>query len=129
MNGLPLHHVGIAVRSLGAAAATLTRLTGSQPTPAETVPGQGVRVQFLGPVELLEPLGPDTTVGRFLERRGEGLHHIAYTVVDIRSELVRLAAEGFQLIDTEPRPGAHGHRVAFLHPKDTGGVLIELVED
>jgi len=79
-------------------------------------------------IELLEPLAPDTTVGRFLERRGPGLHHVAYRTDDIESELARLEAAGIRLIDREPRSGAHGHRVAFLHPSSTGGVLMELVE-
>ena len=76
----------------------------------------------------LEPRGPDTTVARFLDRRGPGLHHIAYRVPDIREALEKFAQEGYRLIDSEPRPGAGGHKVAFLHPTSTGGVLIELVE-
>ncbi len=94
----------------------------------EELPSQGVNVAFVGSLEFLEPRGPDTTVGRFLQRRGPGLHHIAYRVDDIGSELDRLKAEGFPLIDEEPRPGAGGHLVAFLHPSGTGGVLVELVQ-
>lgn len=83
---------------------------------------------FVGSIELLEPLGPDTTVGRFLARRGEALHHIAYRVDDLSAELERLRGEGVRLIDDEPRPGAGGHSVAFVHPESTGGVLVELVQ-
>ena len=79
-------------------------------------------------LELLQPLSPDSAVGRFLEKRGPGLHHIAYRVPDIRAALAELADQGYELIDTEPRPGAFGHQEAFLHPRSTGGVLIELVE-
>lgn len=83
---------------------------------------------LVGVVELLEPLGPDTTVGRFLERRGPALHHIAYRTTDIVAELARLESAGLRLIDREPRVGAFGHSVAFLHPSGTDGVLIELVQ-
>jgi methylmalonyl-CoA/ethylmalonyl-CoA epimerase len=85
-------------------------------------------VAFCGQVELLEPLGPDTAVGRFLERRGQALHHVAYRSRDLQGDLDRLAAQGIELIDATPRPGARGHLVAFLHPRSTGGVLIELVQ-
>lgn len=95
----------------------------------ETLPHQGVRVQFVGPrLELLEPLDTDSGVGRFLARNGPGLHHVAFASTDLEADLARLAAEGFELIDTEPRPGAFGHRVAFLHPRSTGRVLVELVQ-
>lgn len=95
----------------------------------ETLPHQGVRVQFVGPrLELLEPLDADSGVGRFLARNGPGLHHVAFASTDLEADLARLADEGFELIDTEPRPGAFGHRVAFLHPRSTGRVLVELVE-
>ncbi|NJD18774.1 MAG: methylmalonyl-CoA epimerase, partial [Gemmatimonadetes bacterium] len=87
-----------------------------------------VRVCFCGPVELLEPLGPDTTVGRFLSRRGPGLHHVAYRSHDLAAELARLAGQGIELIAARPRPGARGHLVAFLHPRSTGGILVELVQ-
>jgi methylmalonyl-CoA/ethylmalonyl-CoA epimerase len=95
----------------------------------EEIASQGVKVAFVGQVELLEPTDPDTPVGRFLAKRGPGLHHIAYHVADLPGELARLAADGMELIDREPRAGAGGHRVAFLHPRSTGGILIELVED
>lgn len=128
MNTLDLDHVAIAVPSLDEALKLYESLTGTPPTEPETLPGQGVRVAFVGEVELLEPLAPDTPVGRFLSRRGSGLHHVAYRTSDVYRELDRLAAAGFEPIDRTPRSGARGHRVAFLHPKTSGGVLVELVE-
>ena len=128
LNGLPIDHVAVAVADLSEATTLHERVTGAVGSPVEELPAQGVRVRFVGALELLEPLSPETTVGRFLERTGGGLHHIAYRSEDIRADLARLAADGFRLIDEEPRPGAGGHLVAFLHPKSTGGVLIELVQ-
>jgi methylmalonyl-CoA/ethylmalonyl-CoA epimerase len=124
----PLDHVGVAVHSITESAGLFESLSGRTRSPTETLPAHGVRVAFVGPVELLEPLGPDTTVGRFLHRRGPGLHHIAYRTPDLEGDLARLGAAGLRLIDREPRVGTHGHRVAFVHPSSTGGVLIELVE-
>jgi methylmalonyl-CoA/ethylmalonyl-CoA epimerase len=124
----PLDHVAVAVHSLEESAVLYELLTGETRSPPETLEAQGVRVTFVGEVELLEPLGPETTVGRFLERRGSGLHHVAYRTDDIVAELARLEAAGIRLIDTEPRAGAGGHKVAFLHPASTGGVLVELVQ-
>ena len=121
-------HVAIAVHSLDESAVVYELLTGETRSPTEVLEAQGVRVAFVGTVELLEPLHSDTTVGRFLERRGQGLHHIAYRTDDIEKELTRLEASGVRLIDTEARPGANGHRVAFLHPASTGGILVELVQ-
>jgi methylmalonyl-CoA/ethylmalonyl-CoA epimerase len=123
-----LDHVGVAVHSIAETAHVFETLSGGTCSPPEILRAQGVRVAFVGPVELLEPLGPDTTVGRFLERRGQGLHHIAYRTQDLEADLARLHASGLQLIDREPRIGANGHRVAFVHPSSTGGVLVELVE-
>ena len=128
MADLPLDHVAIAVPSIAEAAPLYERVTGARWSPVEELPGQGVRVAFVGALELIEPLGPDTTVGRFLERSGPGLHHVAYRVDDVESELGRLASEGVELVDRAPRPGAGGHLVAFLHPRSTGKVLVELVE-
>jgi methylmalonyl-CoA/ethylmalonyl-CoA epimerase len=126
-----LDHVGVAVASLEAAAATW-RLLGLDVGPPEEVAGSGVRVAFVtiggARVELLEPLAADTPVGRFLSRRGPGLHHVAWRVDDLEDALARLAAAGVPLVDAAPRPGAHGSRVAFLHPTAVGGVLVELVE-
>lgn len=124
----PLDHVGVAVHSIAESARVFESLTGATCTTPETLEAQGVRVAFVGSVELLEPLAPDTTVGRFLDRKGPGLHHIAYRTEDIEGDLARLAAAGHRLIDRTPRAGASGHRVAFVHPSSAGGVLVELVE-
>ena len=98
----------------------------------ETVEEQGVEAVLLGVgeshVELLRPLGPDTAVGRFLGKSGPGLHHVAYGTDDIESALEEVRGAGLRLIDEQPRTGIRGSRVAFLHPKSTGGVLTELVE-
>jgi methylmalonyl-CoA/ethylmalonyl-CoA epimerase len=123
-----LDHVAIAVSSLDAARPFYERLGGVPCSPPETVATQGVRVAFCGQLELLEPLSPDTTVGRYLARRGPGLHHIAFRSDDLAADLATLAAEGVELIDREPRRGARGHLVAFVHPHSTGGVLVELVQ-
>ena len=128
MNGLPVDHIALATPDLSEAVPLYERLTGARSSNVEEIPAQGVRVAFVGALELLEPLTPDSTVAKFLEKKGPGLHHVAYRTEDIRSDLARLAAQGFELIDTEPRPGAFGHQVAFLHPRSTGGVLVELVQ-
>ncbi len=124
----PLHHVGVATESIQATAPLLELLTGESCSPVEDLPSQGVRVAFVGQVELLEPLDPEGTVARFLERRGPGLHHIAFQVDDIEAELDRLEAAGIRLIDRKPRRGAGGHLVAFLHPSATQSILTELVQ-
>ena len=128
----PAHHIGVAVRRLDEALADYGKL-GFEAGPVEDVPTQGVRVAFLraGPVriELLESLSPEGVVARFIERRGEGLHHLAFSVRDIREEMRRLRGQGLELIDAEPRPGAHGRLVAFLHPRSARGVLLELVQE
>ncbi len=124
----PLDHVAVAVHSIEESCRLFELLSGETCTPPETLETQGVRVAFVGAVELLEPLGPETTVGRFLLRRGQALHHVAYRTDDIERDLARLEAAGLERIDPTPRAGANGHRVAFLQPSGTGGVLIELVE-
>jgi methylmalonyl-CoA/ethylmalonyl-CoA epimerase len=128
----PLDHVAIAVESIAAILPTYEAMLGAAGSPVEVVESQGVKVAFVGTgparLELLEPMSGESAVGRFLARRGPGLHHIAYRVPDIRAELARLSADGVELIDQVPRPGAGGHLVAFLHPRSAGGVLIELVE-
>ena len=132
LEGLPLDHVAIAVESIDDALPVFRSVTGATDSHRERVTAQGVEVAFIGigdgSLELLQPLAADSPVGRFLEKRGPGLHHIAYRVDDIDAALRDLADRGFDLIDTEARPGAKGHRVAFLHPRSTGGVLIELVQ-
>lgn len=124
-----IDHVAVAVASLEEAASTFELLSGDTRSPAETLESQGVRVAFVGSVELLEPLGPDTTVGRFLQKRGPGIHHIAYRVPNLSKALHRLKSEGVTLIDKAPRTGARGHQVAFLDPRSTGGILVELVQE
>ena len=132
LSGLPLDHVGIAVPSIDEALPAFESASGGRGSGRERVESQGVELCFVGSgdgkLELLQPLAPDTPVGRFLAKRGPGLHHVAYRVADIESTLRALEARGIELIDRAPRPGAHGHRVAFLHPRSTAGVLIELVE-
>ncbi|MGD8453470.1 MAG: methylmalonyl-CoA epimerase [Phycisphaerae bacterium] len=125
-------HVGIAVHSITEARSFYEKVLGAHYEGEETVPGQKVRVAFftVGPVrlELLEPTEATSPVAAFLEKRGEGVHHIAYSVSDLSARLAELKAAGVRLIDEEPRPGAHESRIAFLHPKATGGVLTELCE-
>ena len=128
MFSYPLDHVAVAVASLEEAIRLFERMTGDSCSPVEVLESQGVRVAFVGSVEILEPLGPETTVGRFLEKRGPGFHHIAYRVPNLPEILADLEGDGFRLIDRHPRPGARGHQVAFIHPKSTGGLLVELVQ-
>jgi methylmalonyl-CoA/ethylmalonyl-CoA epimerase len=127
-----LDHVGIAVASIDESLPLWESLTGGKGSAREVVETQGVEVVFVGAgagrVELIAPLRPDSTVARFLERRGSGMHHLCYRVPDLRAALAEYAAEGYELIDREPRAGAGGHLVAFLHPRSMAGVLIELVE-
>lgn len=132
LDELPLDHIAIAVPSIDAAAPAFELLTGAALSGRERVEAQGVEVAFVGGgavrIELLEPLSADSPVGRFLEKRGAGLHHIAYRVTDLAAALARLDAAGVRLIDRAPRAGAHGHRIAFIHPSSASGVLVELVE-
>jgi methylmalonyl-CoA epimerase len=127
-----LDHVGIAVHSLDESLSTFESITGHKGYGRERVESQGVEVVFLGTgdgrLELLAPTRDDSAVAKYLARRGPGMHHLCYRVADIAAELERCRAEGRQLIDQAPRPGAAGHMVAFLHPKSTGGVLIELLQ-
>jgi methylmalonyl-CoA/ethylmalonyl-CoA epimerase len=128
---LGIHHLGVAVEDLDEAMEAYRRLFGAVVEHRETVDDQGVEAASLrvgaGRVELLRALGPDTPVGRFLARRGPGMHHVAFEVDDLAAELGRLAADGAQLIDERPRRGLFGLQVAFVHPEATGGVLAELV--
>jgi methylmalonyl-CoA/ethylmalonyl-CoA epimerase len=132
MNERILDHVGIAVPSLDEALPVWTSIIGAPAEGRETLDSQGVEVVFIGSgpgrVELLAPTRPDSPVARFLERRGPGMHHLCYRVVDIHGALEDALATGYTPIDAEPRLGAQDHLVAFLHPRDTTGVLIELVE-
>jgi methylmalonyl-CoA/ethylmalonyl-CoA epimerase len=127
-----IDHVGVAVADLDQALSLYERTYGMPMVHRETVESQGVEAVLVeigeGHVELLRPLGPETVVGRFIAKRGEGLHHVAYRVEDIDASLARLKETGVELIDSEARIGIRGSRVAFLHPKATGGVLTELVQ-
>jgi methylmalonyl-CoA/ethylmalonyl-CoA epimerase len=127
-----LDHVGVAVSDLEAAISLYQDSFGMELSHRETVEEQGVEAVLLdvgdSHVELLAPTGPDTPVGRFMESRGEGLHHVAYRVSDIDATLAQLRERGVRLIDAEPRAGIRSSRVAFLHPRSTGGVLTEIVE-
>ena len=124
----PVDHVGIAVRSIEEAAPLFEGLLGQRASARESLPEHGVDVCFIGTVELLEPHHPEGAIARFLDRSGSTLHHVAFRVEDVRAELDRLVAAGFRPIDPVPGPGAHGCLVAFLHPRTTGGALIELIQ-
>jgi methylmalonyl-CoA/ethylmalonyl-CoA epimerase len=127
-----IDHVGVAVEDIDAALALYRDTFGMPLVHREEVTEQGVDAALLdvgsGHVELLEPLGPDTAVGKFISRRGAGLHHVAYRVQDVQRTLEELAGSGMRLIDEQARIGIRGSRVAFLHPSSTGGVLTELVQ-
>ena len=127
-----IDHIGVAVEDLDAAIALYGGRLDLELVHRETVESQGVEAVLLeigeGHVELLRPLSEDTPVGKFIAKRGAGLHHVAYQTDDIDSALQALRDAGLQLIDKEPRRGIRNSRVAFLHPKSTGGVLTEIVE-
>ena len=132
-----IDHIGIACRDLAATIAFYQSAFGLAIVSEEIHADQGVREAMLcvaeapagaSYVQLLEPLAPDTTVGRFLDRRGEGIHHVGYGVTDIAAALSAIGASGVRLLDSRPRHGSMGAAIAFLHPKDVGGVLTELVQ-
>jgi methylmalonyl-CoA/ethylmalonyl-CoA epimerase len=131
---LRIDHVGIACHSLEAAIERYESVFGLAVVSRETNSEQGVREAMLalpdGPsyVQLLEPLGPDTPVGKFLARRGEGMHHVGYAVPDVAAALETIGGRGVRLVDQRPRHGSMGASIAFLHPADLGGVLTELVQ-
>jgi methylmalonyl-CoA/ethylmalonyl-CoA epimerase len=128
-----VHHIGHAVHDLDAAVDTYTRLLGATVEHRQTVPEQGVEAVTLrvagGRIELLRALGADTPVGRFLAKRGPGMHHIAYLVDDLQEALAEARAAGAELIDERPRAGLFGLRVAFVHPDSVAGVLVEFVQE
>ena len=130
---MKIDHIGIATNGIAAAAGFWRNALGLALGEIEEVPEQKVRVCMLpvgeSRVELLEPMSPDSPISKFLEKRGPGIHHIAIAVNDIRSALNELKAKGAKLIDEEPRTGAGGCLVAFVHPSSTGGVLLELVQN
>jgi methylmalonyl-CoA/ethylmalonyl-CoA epimerase len=127
-----IDHIGVAVEDIDAAIELYRDGFGMELAHRETVESQGVEAVLLdvgdGHVELLAPLGPDTPVGKYMAKNGAGLHHVAYAVDDIDTALEKIAAAGLRLIDSEPRVGIRDSRVAFLHPRSTGGVLTEIVE-
>ena len=127
-----VNHIGIAVRSIEAQRPFYEGALGAVFEGVEEVPDQKVRVGFFRVndvrLELLEPTDPTSTVAAFLDKRGEGLHHVAFTVAGIEDRIAELKQSGVRMIDDAPRPGAHHTRIAFVHPKDTFGVLTELCE-
>src|SRR5476651_1678668 len=128
-----IEHIGIAVNDLQAAGSLYERLLNTPVYKTEEVAAEGVKTAFLqnGPnkIELLEPLSEDSLLAKFLAKNGEGIHHIAFEVDDIKAEMKRLKSEGFILLNDEPKPGADNKLVCFVHPKSAGGVLVELVQD
>ena len=128
-----IEHLGIAVNNLEEANELYTKLLGVEPYKQESVEREGVTTSFFkvgeSKIELLEASNSESPIAKFLEKRGQGIHHIAYAVDDIKAEMKRLQDEGFVLLSDEPKPGADGKVVVFLHPKSSGGVLVELCMD
>ena len=128
-----IEHIGIAVKSLENANDLFAKLFGAPHYKIEEVASEGVNTSFfqVGPnkIELLEATKPDSPIAKFIEKKGEGIHHIAFDVADIEAEIARLKAEGFTVLNENPKRGADNKLVAFLHPKTTNGVLVELCQD
>jgi methylmalonyl-CoA/ethylmalonyl-CoA epimerase len=128
-----IEHIGIAVRDLKAAGDLYERLLNTNIYKTEEVAAESVKTAFLqtGPnkVELLEALSADSPIAKFIEKKGEGVHHVAFEVDDIKAEMARLKSQGFVLLSDEPKPGADNKLVCFVHPKSAGGVLVELVQE
>jgi methylmalonyl-CoA/ethylmalonyl-CoA epimerase len=128
-----IEHIGIAVKDLEAANALYTRLLGVAPYKQEIVESEGVQTSFfmtgVNKIELLQGINEGNAISSFIEKRGEGIHHIAFHVEDIEAEMERLKAEGFRLINDTPKRGADNKLICFVHPKDSQGVLIELCQD
>ena len=136
MNGR-VDHVGIVTADTAAATALYAALFGLAADPSIENEREGVRITFLRPsgasteattVELIEPTRADTGVARYLEKRGEGMHHVCFEVADVAAEIARLASEGYEVLDKAPRRGMHGEKLAFVHPRSARGVLVELYE-
>jgi methylmalonyl-CoA/ethylmalonyl-CoA epimerase len=131
MEARGIHHLGVAVADLDGAVRTYERLFGAALEHRETMPEQGVEAAAMrigdDRIELLASLGADTPVGKFLAKRGPGMHHVAFDVEDLPGALEDVAAAGGELVDREPRPGLYGMQVAFVHPESVQGVLVELV--
>jgi len=128
-----IEHIGIAVKDLEAANEVYTKLFGTPPYKTETVESENVSTSFFkigeSKIELLEATNPESPIARFIEKKGEGIHHVAYAVNDITAEMERLRAEGFVVLNDEPKKGADNKLVCFLHPKSTNGVLVELCQE
>jgi methylmalonyl-CoA/ethylmalonyl-CoA epimerase len=128
-----IEHIGIAVKDLESSNALFAKLFGKPHYKEEAVESEGVNTSFFkvgsNKIELLEATKPDSPIAKFIEKKGEGIHHIAYDVDDIEAELKRLKAEGFIILNETPKKGADNKLVAFLHPKSTNGVLIELCQE
>ncbi|GAB4045794.1 methylmalonyl-CoA epimerase [Spirosoma litoris] len=128
-----VEHIGIAVRDIAASNELFTKLLNVAPYKAETVAAEGVTTSFFQvnqtKIELLEAINPDSPIAKFLEKKGEGIHHIAFEVDNIQAEMERLKNEGFTLLNDVPKRGADNKLVCFLHPKGTNGVLIELCQE
>jgi methylmalonyl-CoA/ethylmalonyl-CoA epimerase len=128
-----IEHIGIAVKNIQKANKIYEALLGSAPYKSESVESEGVETSFFrcgeSKIELLEALNPDSPIAKFIEKRGEGIHHIAFAVKDIKAEIRRLKKEGFIVLNDEPKKGADNKLVAFLHPKSANGVLVELCQE
>ncbi|WP_026998323.1 methylmalonyl-CoA epimerase [Eisenibacter elegans] len=130
---LKVEHIGIAVKDLASANELFSKLLNTKPYKTETVASEAVSTSFFAvgetKIELLEASAPDSAIAKFIEKRGEGIHHIAYEVADIEAEMERLRAEGFTLLNDKPKRGADNKLVCFLHPKSSNGVLVELCQE
>lgn len=130
---MKLEHIGIAVKDLEKSNRLFAALFNQSPYKTEAVESEGVRTSFFktgeSKIELLEATSPDSAIAKFIEKKGEGIHHLAFEVADIDSEIERLKTEGFELIHQTPKDGADNKRIAFLHPKSTNGVLVELCQE
>jgi methylmalonyl-CoA/ethylmalonyl-CoA epimerase len=128
-----IEHIGIAVKDLEAANEVYTKLFGKAPYKTESVESENVSTSFFqigeSKIELLEATAPESAIAKYIEKKGEGIHHIAYAVEDIRAEMERMKAEGFIILNEEPKRGADNKLVCFLHPKKTNGVLVELCQE
>lgn len=130
---LKIKHIGIAVKNIEESNSLFSKLFNKQPYKLEKVESEGVSTSFFmmgeSKIELLEATNPDSAIAKFIEKKGEGIHHIAFEVEDIHTEMKRLEAEGFTILNAEPKKGADNKLICFLHPKTTNGVLIELCQE
>ncbi len=130
---LKIEHLGIAVKNLNSSNAIFTKLFGKPPYKLETVESEQVSTSFFmmgeNKIELLEAIDPTSAIAKFIEKKGEGIHHVAFEVNDIYTEMQRLKEEGFKLLSEQPKKGADNKLICFIHPKDTNGVLIELCQE